>query len=209
METQDGSEPDSTIVDEIAKALADRVAAVLAGSEVSGVVYGLPSEVIQFDMPPQVEGYQTVEEAFVIDDPRFPVGDYVSGYYRGASYSESVRSVLPYVTIGVNQFTTAKVAREAILPPDALIPSFDNLEEIRNMEIAGAGIVRAYGFSSPQGTGSPDSVRLFMLVDDKLISIDVQGMESLDEAEAAARELAELQLACTVDGNCDSPGTLD
>jgi hypothetical protein len=206
METLDGSAPTAEVIDALAAELADRVADVVAGNDVRQVVYGLPDQLIQLEVVPSFEGYQTVEEAVVISDPRFPVPSYLSGYYRAGTFSESVSSILPYVTIGVNQFDSTLDAREAILHPDSMLLDFDDLEEIRNVELPGAGIMRAYSFSSPQGSGSPDSFRVFMLVEDQVILIDVQGMESLEAAQEAAFGLAELQVDCSINGKCDTPG---
>ena len=206
MQTQDGSAPAADVIDGLAAELADRVAGVVAGNDVTQIVFGLPDQLIQLEVAASFEGYQTVEEAVVISDPRFPVPSYLGGYYRAGTFSESISSILPYVTIGVNQFDSALDAREAMLHPDSMLLDFDDLEEIRNVELPDAGIMRAYSFSSPQGSGSPDSFRVFMLVDDQVILIDVQGMESLDDAESAAMNLAQIQLDCTVNGVCDVPG---
>lgn len=217
METRDGSDPDSEIVDAMARALADRVAEVLAGNEVSGVVYGLPDALIRFEILPAYEGYQSADETILSDAPGELRDGYLSGYYRAASFSTSPISVVPYITIGVNQFATGADVAEAIAAPEAMMPAFDDLGELTEvtvdgadpLAIEGADAVIALSFSSPQGEADKDSVRLFIQADDRLISIDVQGMASTTEALDVAVRLAELQVDCTIEGVCDVAGGIE
>jgi hypothetical protein len=87
-----------------------------------------------------------------------------------------------------------------------MLPFFDDLEKIGGIEIAGADEAVALSFSSPQGAGVVDSVHLFVQVGDQLFSIDVQGLESLEDAQATAVGLAELQIGCAINGDCATAG---
>jgi hypothetical protein len=206
METRDGSPPPADVIDGLAAELAERVGDVVAGNDVDQVVYELPDRLIQLEVAASYEGYQSADETILADDSGSLRDGYLSGYYRAGTFSDSVTSILPYVTIGVNQFASAADVEAALSAPEAMMPFFDELTEIGDIEIDGSDAVLAFGFSSPQGAGVHDSIRLFIQVDDQLISIDVQGMDSLDAAQAAAFDLAELQVDCTLNAICGVPG---
>lgn len=202
METYDDSEPDSDLVDALAADLAERVAAVLAGEQVSGVEMSLPGHLITMDVPVGFEGFQNAAEAFLIADPELIPDDFLSGYYRGASYSGRIVRRVPYVTIGVSVFESARDVENALETTDQLMPNYDDLEELDDVEVDGADATLAFTFSSPEGNGDVDSARLFIQVDDLLISIDVQGETDVDTAIEVAEELASLQVSCVVEGDC-------
>ena len=205
METFDGGEIDEVLIDQLAVELADRVAAVIAGDDVDGVDYDLPAELIRLDTDLQVEGYQTATESFIIDDPDLLPDGYVSGYYTGASYSTSISTLLPYVTVGISSFEGSADVEAAMAEPESIMPTFEGLEELPGFDINGAGNVAGFSYPSPEGEGEQDSVRLFMQVDDRLVVVDVQGMPTAEEAEAVAIDLAEAELACVLDGDCEEP----
>ena len=49
----------------------------------------------------------------------------------------------------------------------------------------------------------------FVQVEAQLLVIDVQGLDSVDDAEDAAVEYAQAQVNCVLDGDCDDPGVIE
>jgi hypothetical protein len=202
METYDGSEPDQELVEQMARDLAARAETLLAGGDVPGIIDTLPSQVVKLDSVISFEGYQTAAEAFLIADPDDAPAGYLSGYATGASFSTSLTSALPYVTIGITSFESDSDVEDALGSPDSIMPLFDELEEIDIDPLDGADEVLAYSFASVEGEGDPDSVRIFVQIDDQLVTIDVQGEEDVDTARQVAEEWTESQIACMLDGEC-------
>jgi hypothetical protein len=208
METYDGAEVDEELVDQMAVDLAERVEAVIAGDDVEAVDYNLPAQLITLETDFQLEGYQTVGETFLIDDPDNLPDGFTSGFYRGASFSNNITSLLPFVTVGISSFDSADDVEEALANSDSIIAPYPDLDEIQRLDFDGVDDAFGFTYSSPEGEGVPDSARLFLQVDDHLIVIDVQGVDSAEDAEAMATDIADAELACALDGNCDEPVSL-
>ena len=208
METYDGAEVDEALVDQMAVDLAERVEAVIAGDDIDAIDYNLPAQLITLDAELQLEGYQTVDETFLIEDlDNLPVG-FASGFYRGASFSNNITSLLPFVTVGISSFDSADDVEEALGNSDSIIAPYSDLDEIQRLEFDSVDDAIGFTYSSPEGEGEPDSARLFLQVDDHLIVIDVQGVDSAEDAEAIASDIADAELACALDGECDEPVSL-
>ncbi|MDQ2682003.1 MAG: hypothetical protein M3Y37_00610 [Chloroflexota bacterium] len=208
METFDGSDPDQDLVEEMAQAVADRAEAVLAGEPLEGIDDSLPGSLITLDDANfTLEGYQTALEAFLIADPDIMPAGYVSGYFRAGSFGGPT-SRLPFVSVGLSTFESPVDVEDAMANTDSIMPLYDELEEIDGVEVADADAVLAFSFASPEGEGDPDSARIFVQVDDQLIVVDVQGAGTANDAEATALELAELQVACVLEGSC-GPAEID
>ncbi len=203
METYDGSEPDTNVVDQMASDIELRATAVIAGEPVEQIDYSLPDQVVTFETTGVSEGYQTSSEAFLVSDPELAPTGYLSGYFRSGSFSESITAVLPYVTVGVTTFESAEAVEAAMDNTDAIMPRYDLLDETDEIDVAGVDASLAFVFASPEGEGELDSVRLFLQIDDQLISIDVQGEGSIEDALALAQDLGDSQVSCVVDGECE------
>jgi hypothetical protein len=208
METFDESEPDGKVVDQMARDVADRVQAVLAGESVSGVDLSLPGGLLEFKQPTSFEGFETDAEAFAISNPNDAPAGYVAGYYKGVSYSQNVTTALPVVTIGLLTFESDNDVADALGKPESIMPSYTDLQELQRFAVNGADDVVAFSYSAPSGQGQPDSVRVFAQVGDQMIVVDVQGMDTLKDATSAAADLTEAEINCAVDGDCADPGVV-
>jgi hypothetical protein len=208
METFDGSQPDTAVVDQMARDVSKRVTAVLAGKDVSGVDLSLPDKLLDLKGRVTIEGFETGTEAFIIQNERDVPAGYVAGYFRGVSYSRSVTTPLPFVTLGITTFETADDVATALENPDSVMPTYSDLKQITRFRVRGADDAIAFSYTSPNGAGQPDSVRVFAQVDDKLFVVDVQGMSSINDATTAAVDLAEAQIDCAAGGDCSDPGAV-
>jgi hypothetical protein len=208
METFDGSEPDSDIVDQMARDVAARVEAVLAGQDVTGVDVTLPDKVLDINGTIRLEGFETDTEAFELSNLKdSPVG-YLAGYYRVASYSKTVTTTLPVVTVSLLTFESDNDVADALDNPESVMPSYPDLEQIRRLRVRGADDAIAFSYSSSSAQDGPDSVRIFAQVGDQIVIVDVQGLNSLNDAEPAAIDFAEAEIGCLADGDCSDPGVL-
>jgi hypothetical protein len=88
------------------------------------------------------------------------------------------------------------------------MPSYTDLQELQRFAVNGADDAIAFSYSAPSGQGQPDSVRVFAQVGDQMIVVDVQGMDTLKDATAAASDLTEAEIGCAVDGDCADPGAV-
>ena len=208
METTDESEPDTKVVDQMARDVADRVEAVLAGEQVSGVDLSLPGKLLQLEQPTSLEGFETAAEAFAISNPNDAPAGYVAGYFKGVSYSTSVTTSLPVVTIGLLTFESDNDVADALDNTESIMPSYTDLQELQRFAVNGADDAIAFSYSAPSGQGQPDSVRVFAQVGDQMVIVDVQGMDTLKDATAAASDLTEAEIGCAVDGDCADPGAV-
>ena len=208
METYDESEPDSDLIDQLARDLADRCADALAGNPVSGVDGSLSELVLLLDGRISIEGFETAVETFQLTDPDDAPDGYIAGYYRGASYSDFVLEILPFASVAAARFESADDVEAALQLPEAIMPSVRDLEDLAGVEIEGADDLVAFSFSSSGEATERDSVRIFLQLDDLMLIIDVEGLETVDDAEQAATDLADALIVCVLDGECDDPGVL-
>jgi hypothetical protein len=208
MNSSDESQPDTALVDQTARDVADRVDAVLAGEPVSGVDYSLPDKLLKLEQPAELEGFETDTEAFAISNPDDAPAGYVAGYFAGRSYSQNVTTALPVVTLGLLTFESDNDVAVALDNPESIMPSYTDLQELQRFAVNGADDAIAFSYSSPSGAGQPDSVRVFAQVGDQMVVVDVQGMDTLRDATAAASDLTEAEISCAVDGDCSDPGAM-
>jgi hypothetical protein len=131
----------------------------------------------------------------------------VSGYFRAASLTDNIMDFLPYATVGISVFESPADVADVLEETTQIMPAYDDLEEIDDVDLSDADAVRAFIFASPNGEGEIDSIRIFAQVDDQLITIDVQGAQDEDEALDIAMELAEAQLECALGGPCVTGGS--
>jgi hypothetical protein len=85
------------------------------------------------------------------------------------------------------------------------MPNAPDLDDLRGVEIDGVDDLTAFQFTASNDADSPDSVRLFMQIDDLMLVIDVEGMPTLDDAETAAIDLANATIDCVNGGDCADP----
>ncbi|HRA46957.1 MAG TPA: hypothetical protein PK819_02680 [Thermomicrobiales bacterium] len=202
-ETTDGSAPDRDLVQQMARDLADRVNAVLAGDDVAGVDPALPGQTVNMDASAAMEGYQTVAEFFYATDAAdLPVG-MTSSYVRAWSLSTRVTEVLPVVLVGTLTFETPNDVAAALTNAADLMPMTTGSDEIADFDGGSADDVVAYSYASTLGDGAaPDSLRAFVQVGSMLLVIDVQSDSSLADAQKMAETVLGQQLDCLSSGSC-------
>jgi hypothetical protein len=205
MESQEDGEVDAALADELAVDLADRVNAVLTGQAIDGVDAAQVGQVLELEGSFSFEGFQSAAETFGLPDADDAPDGFVSSYFRGASYSEFVQDFFPFAGVTTAQFETAEDVEDALGDAESIMPSFADLDELSRVEVEGADEVAAFSFRASEESEGADSVRLFVQVEDKMLIIDVEGAETLDDAETAAVAMAEAQIECVLDGDCDDP----
>ena len=205
MDTYDGTDPDRDLLEELAEALEARVTAVLAGEEIPGIDTTLPELVPTLDTPFQGEGYRTVADAFgeqadVVDGDAF-----VSAYGRGGTFAADPQlSPAPELLIGVARFADSQTALDLLENAEDLLPSETRFERAEVDEVAG-NPAAGFAFTSGYGPDEPDSFRVIVASDDLLISVEVLGIVSVDDAEELATGFAEDTVACAEDGESCGP----
>lgn len=109
----------------------------------------------------------------------------------------------PYVTIAVSTFELPDNAARVVEQAEQLVPLTVGLQPIYGVAVEGADSARAFQYSGP-GSESPDSVRIVAQVGVQVAVVDVEGAASVEEAQAAAGQLANAQVAC-MGGTCELP----
>ena len=208
MNTQGDTEPDTKLADKLAADLADRVKAVLAGESVANVDGALPGYVLQLEGQVAIEGFESGVETFQLNDPADVPDGFVAGYFRGASYSTFIQEILPFASITAVRFESADDVANALDSPESIMPNAPDLDDLRGVEIDGVDDLTAFQFTASNDADSPDSVRLFMQIDDLMLVIDVEGMPTLDDAETAAIDLANATIDCVNGGDCADPDVI-
>ena len=208
METFDGSEPDEDLIEELAEVKEARVVAALTGEEIENVDPRLVERVVTFEGETTFEGYQSVSDAYgSVDSPA--ADGFIASYVRGATFSDDpTETIAPYVTVGVSSYEDEDAVLAVLDASDQIIPQFPELEEIDTPLIEGSATV-GYSFESLIEGGDLASVRLLVAVDDELLSVDVQGFASADDALEAAVAVAEAEVACVGGGDCGPVGLPD
>ena len=201
METFDGSEPDEDLVEELAEVKEARVVAALTGEAIENVDPRLVERVVTFSGETNFEGYQSVSDAYgSVDSPA--ADGFIASYVRGATFSDDpTETIAPYVTVGVSSYGDEDEVLAVLDASDQIMPQFPGLEEIDAPMIDRSPTV-GYSFESLIEGDDLASVRLFVAVDDALLSVDVQGFASTDDALEAAVSVAEEAVACVDGGDC-------
>lgn len=201
METFDGSEPDQDLVEELAAAKEARVVAALTGEEIANVDPDLVERVVTFDGATTFEGYQTVVDGY--GDPASPAAEgFVASYVRGATFSEdTLETIAPYVTVSVSSYEDEDAVLTLFESTGQLIQQYPELESIDVPLINGSPTV-GFSFDSLIPGDEVASVRIFVAVDDVLVTVDVQGVATTDQALDAAIAVAETATACVDGGAC-------
>jgi hypothetical protein len=198
-----GAAPAQSDAITIARALEQRMRMALAGKEIPGIDRSLPGRMLNFNIPPVIEGYVSAEDGFGAagSDPLFQ--DYESGYVRTIPLGQG-RSPLPVVTTSISTFASEDGPLGVISGGDEFQPPFDQMERVDLDPIEGATAVAGFHFVSPLGEGQViDSYRILSVAGNYLVTIDVQAAESEDVAKRLATEFTEKQLACIDKGNCE------
>lgn len=208
VEKTDGSQPDASVTETLAKTAADRASAVAGGTNPQYTDLTLATESLPllglgtgvqtgFLTPTEVENVYGVQ------------GSSLSKLT--ASWTETVAvgadpKQVPYVTVGLTTFATADEAKAVVTGAADLTPSLANLKAVENATVDGADSVAAFTFtSSATGASAADSYRVLVTKGTLLIVVDVQGAPTVELATEAATNLVKAQLGCVGQGSCAAP----
>ena len=191
--------PDEELLEELAGVVAARARAVLDGEDVPGIDRGLVGQLLSFDDAISVQdGYVTLIDTVGAAAPQIALDDFVSGYLRVVALDTKATGELPLpiVTVMISNFSSESAALTMISSAQSLLPAFDELQKERLEPIPGTSAVIAFSFANPFESGSADSYRILVVVGSTLITVDVEGAGSLENAESAALALLAQQIAC-------------
>lgn len=208
LEKTDGSQPDASVTETLAKTAADRASAVIGGTNpqytdltlaveslpLLGVGTGVQSG---FLTPTEVENVYGVQ------------GSSLSKLT--ASWTETIAvgadpKQVPYVTVGLTTFASADEAKAVVTGAADLTPTLANLKAVENVTVDGADSAAAFTFtSSATGATAADSYRVLVTKGTLLIVIDVQGAPSVELATETATNLVKAQLGCVGQASCPAP----
>ncbi len=208
METFDGSDPDEDAIALLAAEAEARVVAALTGDDILNVDPALVERVVALDGQTTFEGYQSVEDGYGSADSAAAEG-FVASYVRGSTFSEdTLETIAPYVTVGVSSYEDEDAVLAVLDATDELMPRFDQLEEI-DVPLVDRSPTVGYSFESFIVGGDVASVRLFVAAGDALLSVDVQGFATTEDALDAAVDIAEAAARCAGGGDCGPVGLPD
>ena len=205
--TFDGSDPDLDLLEELAEEIEERVTAVAEGDEVENVDTNLPELLPTLAGPPPFEGYGAADDAFGYGGEAADeiADEFVSAYTRAQSFSEDpTLGWQPYLTIAVASFSDDAVVEDLLAEPDVMAPAFEGVEEADVDEVGDSPAV-SFVYPSPISTGDPDSFVIFVGVESLILKIEVQGIQTIEQAEEEALGIAEDFLSCVVDGSDCGP----
>lgn len=200
IDTVSTTAPDEAELLTLATRLEERIRAVLDGDEINGIDSSLATGMLNFEGGQDIqEGYVSLADAFGDAVPPAALEGFQSGYLHAVALGMETNPdlPLPLVSISVSTFASEDGPLAVLTAADEVTPPFSLIERIDLDIVPGATAAVGFSFSSPLTGGEPDSVRLMVVAGDRLITIDVQGGGTLDQARDAALSLAEQQLACT------------
>ncbi|MGC4190628.1 MAG: hypothetical protein QM589_05240 [Thermomicrobiales bacterium] len=208
VEKTDGSQPDTSVAETLAKTAADRAGAVTSGNNPQNTDLALALEALPlsslgtgiqtgFLTPTEVENVYGVQ------------GSSLSKLT--ASWTETIAvgadpKQVPYITVGLTTFANADEAKAVVSGAADLTPSLANLKAVDNVSVEGADSAAAFTFtSSATGATDADSYRILVSKGTLLIVVDVQGAPSVDLATETATGLVKAQLGCVGQDSCPAP----
>jgi len=203
IEGSGGAAPAKSDAVTLARVLEERVRMALAGEELPGIDGSLPGRMLNFNVPPLLEGYVSAVDGFgaAASDEMFQ--DHESGYTRTTPLGQGDQP-LPLVTTSISSFASEVGPLAIISGGDEFQPQFEQMSRVDIDPIEGATAVAAFHFVSPLGEGREiDSYRILAIAGNDLVTIDIQAAENVEVAQRLAVELTEAQLVCIDEGNCE------
>lgn len=180
--------------------LAERAQTVLDGDDLPGIDYALPGRLLGFgDRPDVNEGYASFTETYGAAVPTEVGAAYVAGYDRTIALGDPSADVpLPVVTLAVAAFKDEATPLAIFSNATTVMPAYTGLERELLDPIPGTSASVAFSFVNAYDTSAkdPDSFRLWLLIGDDILTIEVQGAASVDAAQQAALALATQEIAC-------------
>jgi hypothetical protein len=135
-------------------------------------------------------------------DPVMDAG-YESGYVRMVVLGMDVNPdlPLPFITTAVYRFGSEGAALSYLTDLEAVTPAYAELSRFDIERVPGTSAARALSYSNPYESEGPDSLLIAVTIDELVLTIEVVGAGSLDQAEATALALIAQQVPCVAAGN--------
>ncbi len=209
MDTQEGIAIDRDLMLVLAERLESRITAVLGGQPLPLIDGTIPERYVQLGDGWDVtnEGYWSIPEVYGPQAAPEIVAGLESGYTRADAYDPNNLGgfPIPRVAIGVAQFNSEPAALSLLSALDLLQPAFTLLEAVDIDPVPGSSVTLGYQFANTFfSDATVDSFRIVMLAGTSVVTVDVQGNQTADAAQAAALEIATAQAACLASNQpCD------
>jgi len=203
---------DQQLLAEVAAVFQERIETVLSGAVPDGIEPALPGLLLPIDetwpWPGLVpEGYKDAAQILGEGALAEFAGEFQGGYSRTVSVgsaSPDEGPLPPFVTLGVSEFASPEAALAVLeaarqapddLPPPGPTPPGIPRELIADPAIAAADA--AFAFQSPtEEGGALDSAGVAFVVGSRLATVNVLSAPSVEDAIAAAEDLAAQQAVC-------------
>ena len=203
MDSDNGAEPDSSVIDDLAHVLAGRAEDVLDGNEIDGVTYGLGGLIVYpTDMVALFDGYALSDEDFLLRTMNEAPNGFESSYSVTYRMSQRADNPYPIYSMTLAQFDSQRDLADAFQSPESLMYQYPGIEQIDDPSIDGADGAAAFTYSVNEEV---DSVRVFAQAGAFLIIVDIEGSPALDDAITIATAYAQANVACVADGECAAP----
>lgn len=185
----------------MARALEQRINAVLGGETLPSIDPTIPERYVALGDSWVVtnEGYWVIPEIYGPDTPPEISAGFESGYFRADAFDPDSAGgfPLPRVAINIAQFTNEQAPLVLLSNLETIQPIFNTLEQVDVDPIEGSSVTLGYQFANTYMAGSSvDSFRVIVLAGTMMLTVDVQGNGTAEDAQAAAMEIATAQLAC-------------
>jgi len=186
---------------DLARALEERINAVLGGQPLPAIDPTLPERYVGLGDSWVVtnEGYWVIPEIYGPDTPPEIAAGFESGYFRADAFDPGNAGgfPLPRIAIGIAEFSNEQAPLVLLSNLETIQPTFIALEHVEIDPIPGSSVTLGYQFANTYMSGSSvDSFRVIALAGSTMLTIDVQGNGSADAAQTAAVEIASAQLGC-------------
>jgi hypothetical protein len=203
MDSDNGAEPDSSVIDDLAHVLAGRAEDVLDGNQIDGVTYGLGGLIVYpADMTALFDGYALSDEDFLLRTMNETPDGFQSSYAITYRMSQRADNPYPIYSMTLAQFESQRDLANTFNTPDSLMYQYPGIEQIDDPSIDGADGAAAFTYSVKDGV---DSVRVFAQAGTFLIIVDIEGSPALDDAITIATAYAQANVACVADDECAAP----
>ncbi len=201
MDTGEGIAIDRDLTMQLAVRLEERVRSVLSDQPIPMIDTTLPPRYIGLgpNWFTTNEGYWTMPDLYGGEVGADINDAFVSGYFRASTYDPNQTGgfPMPRAAIEVADFENELAALLLLSDMQNLRPAMATFTPITIEPVPGASVTLAWEFPNQFfENATTDSVRIVMLVGTSVVTVDIQGNGSPEEAEAAAVAIAAAQVAC-------------
>lgn len=201
MDTGEGLTIDHELTMQLAVRLEARVRAVLSDQPISMIDTTIPPRYIGLgpNWFTTNEGYWTMPDLFGAEVGADLTDAFVSGYFRASTYDPNQAGgfPMPRVAIEVAVFDSERAALLLLSDMQNLRPAMASFTPITIDPVPGTTVTLAWEFPNQFfEEATTDSVRIVMLVGTNVVTVDIQGNGTPDDAQAAAVAIATAQISC-------------